>query len=124
MKVIRWIMLSVVALGAAGWMLARAEVGKRNDTVSDVGDLRQQIRQLQARLTRLEERLAEVESAKPGVGPKVEILPKSPGSPPTYLVPSLPGLLGKSQSQPKVWGVWGQREVNGWTAYFIPCDHR
>ena len=118
MKTIRWIALAIVALGAAGWMLAQAEADKQTEGDSDVRTLRKQVAQSQARLKTLEDRLAKVESAKPGVVPWTHILPKSPSAPPAYQVPVLPGPLGKREPQGKV---WGQREVNGWTYYFIPC---
>jgi len=121
MKTMRWILLAVIALGAAGWVLARAEVGEESVGDSDVRALRRQIEQLQARLQTLEDRLAKVESAKPGTVPRIEILPRLPGTPPTYPIPSLPGQFGRHPSQPKF---WGGREINGWDFYVVPCGEK
>jgi len=79
------------------------------------------VEQLQARLKVLEDRLAAVESPKPGSPPRILMQPKPPAVPPTSPTPSPPGSLGISLSQPKV---WGQREINGWTYYFIPCGEK
>ncbi len=121
MKTMRWIVLTVIALGAVGWMLAQAGVSNRANGGSEEQDLRQQVDQLQARLKSLENRLAKLESAKPNITPKLRILPQPPGSPPSFLAPSLPNILGRNAQPPKV---WGQREVNGWPVYVVPCGDR
>jgi hypothetical protein len=118
MKTMRWIVLSMVALGATGWVIARAEVGRRTDGDSEVRALRQQVEQLQARLRVLEDRLATAESSKPGSPPRARVQPRSPGSPPAPHVPSPFGPLGDNQPQGQV---WGHRDINGWTYYVIPC---
>ncbi len=118
MKTMRWIVLAIVVLGATGWMLAQAEVSRKAEGEAEVRALRKQVEQLQQRLETLGGRLADVESPKPGSPPRVMIQPKSPVSPPLYLVPSYPDQFHQGQPQPKV---WGQREVNGWPFYLIPC---
>jgi outer membrane murein-binding lipoprotein Lpp len=118
MKTTHWFVLLAVALGAVGLALARADVANKTDAAAEVRMLRQQVEQLQARLKTPENRLAKVETARSSVAPRVQMLPQSPGSPPTLIAPPFSGLPGGSGPQPKL---WGRREVNGWTAHFIPC---
>lgn len=99
-------------------LLDRGNAGTKEDAETELHAMRQQVKQLQAQLQVLEERLAEVEMARTATPtPRLEILPRKPGVPPTFNVPSLPELLGNAD-RPKI---WGQREVNGWTAFFISC---
>ena len=117
MKTIRWVLVAVLALGAMGWVLARAESGKPGGADSAVRALQKQVENLQARLRALEDRLGRVESGKPSTAPRIQILPKSPGSP-GHTLPLVPVFPGGPGHQPKV---SGQREINGWDFYFIPC---
>ena len=68
-------------------------------------------------LRALEDRLGRVESGKPSTSPRIQILPKSPGSAGLTL-PLTPDFPSGPGHQPKV---SGQREINGWDFYFIPC---
>lgn len=120
MRTIRWIGLVTITLGAAGWMLAQAEVAKHSDGEVDVRALRKQVEQLQQRLKTLEQRLTAVESPKRDLPPGILIRPKPPGSPPMDVVPSLPGPVGRGPSQGKI---WGEREINGWPFYIIACEN-
>jgi hypothetical protein len=108
----------VIAMVAAGLLLARAEVGKKADAKPKLHALSQQVEQLQARLRSLEDRLAKLEFAKSQSAPRIQIVPSPPSAPPPIFIPSASGVLNWSGQQPKI---WGQGEINGWPFYLIPC---
>ena len=88
---------------------------------SAVGELRTQVEELLARVKSLEERSNRLEAMlerleqrrqPPGVP-----VPKPRGMPPD----TFPGFPRSNRSQPKI---WGEREINGWTFYLIPCQQQ
>ena len=120
MKTMRWMVLSAAALAAVGFLLARAEEAQKPSLDPEVRTLRQQVEQLHARVKTLEERLARVESSKAAPpASRFEILPRSPGAPPSIQLLPQPSVRSGSGQQPKI---WGQGEINGWPFYFIPCE--
>lgn len=121
MKTIRWSVLAVIALGAAGLLLARGDTMRTADADSEVRALRRQVEELQSRLKTLERRLAKVESAKPSVLPRIEIRPRSSNAPPIIFVPPQRDALKRSGQSPKT---WGGGEINGWPYCYIPCEGR
>jgi hypothetical protein len=121
MKTIRWSVLAVIALGAAGLLLARGDTVRTTDADSEVRALRRQAEELQSRLKTLEQRLTKVESAKPSVPPRIEILPRSSNAPPMILVPPHRDALKRSGQSPKI---WGGGDINGWPYCYIPCEGR
>jgi hypothetical protein len=118
MKTRRWMVLSAAALAALGFVLARADVARTAGSDPEVRALRRQVEQLQSRLKAVEERLAKVESAKPSVLPRFEVLPRSSNASPMILLPRQRDLPERSGQSPQI---WGQGEINGWPFYFIPC---
>ena len=121
MKTIRWSVLAIVALSAVSLLLARGGATQTAGADSEERALRREVEQLQARLKMLEQRLAKVEPAKPGVVSRIEILPKSPGALLSIPMPPLPGQRDRSGQQPKI---WGGGEINGWPYCYIPCQGR
>lgn len=119
MKAIRWSGLALVALGAVGLLLARGEATRTAGADPEVRVLRRQVEQLQTSLKALEQRLAKVESARPSVLPRFEVLPRSSNAPPVIFLPHQRDSFERSGESPKI---WGQGEINGWPFYFIPCD--
>jgi hypothetical protein len=119
MKARNWLLLMIVTIGAAGLLLARGQVGQKAEAGSDVGALRKQVERLQARLKSVEDRLAELESAKQHTVPHIEIVPNLPGVPKSGLIPApTPNALNLLGPQPKI---WRRGQINGWPFYLIPC---
>jgi len=80
---------------------------------ADVEALKNQIAELQARVQKLEEQTRTLEGTvatmqKPRLVPLLQ-----PGNPLSFKLPP------SNSQQPKI---WGQREVNGWTVYIVPCE--
>lgn len=121
MKASSWLVLMVVAIVAAGLLLARGQVGQKVEAAPEVDALRQQVGQLQVRFKMLEDRLTKLESAKQHTVPHVEVVPNPPSLPPSIFIPSPLGVPNRSGQQPKI---WGQGEINGWPFYLIPCAGR
>ena len=117
MKAMRWVLIGIATLSAAGLLLVRGEAVHGAGTDPEVCALRRQVDQLQTRLGTLEERLARVESTKPPSLPRCEVLPRSSNGP-AVLLPSQQLLPERSGQSPKI---WGQGTINGWPFYFIPC---
>ena len=119
MKTRVWLTSGIVAVVTIGLFLARGENGLKPKADPETGALRQQIEQLQARLQKVEARLAQLESATSHAPPRFEVVPNPPGAPPSGFIPA-PKFKGPSLSSPPP-KIWGEREINGWRFYLIPC---
>ena len=110
--------LSLVAGVALISLAADPAVGKggEGDTVRE---LRAQIAELRAEVNKLHQRTetleAKVAEMKHSPAPSPLVIPyNSNGRSQFYFTPS------NSPAHPPT--VWGQREVNGWTYYVVPCE--
>src|SRR5262245_41724321 len=100
----RWIFLSSVVVLTLGALALAGEGPDDPSSNGEVGRLRRQVKELQARVQQLERQVETLQSAKP---PRVQ--------PPN----ALPGLkLPFGSDHPKT---WGERNVNGTTVFTIPC---
>lgn len=102
--------------------MALAGIGPDAQTPADreVGELRKQVDELRARVKVLEERSSRLESVTERLE-RWRQLPETPTpAPPGTPNGALPFLKIPPDEgrQPKI---WGEREVNGWTFYLIPC---
>lgn len=111
MKKRHLLLLSVAAVGV--FAVALAEDAPRPKPVRnpEIEELRAQVAQLRAEVQALESRMnkVEVQTQRPTV--------------PTPLNPSQSrnnfNFVPKPLESPKI---WGEREVNGWTFYVVPCE--
>ena len=104
------------ALGVAVVVLAEGGPGEKPSASSEVQELRAEVAELRARLQTLEDRMRKLESTVENPKPSV----------PTPLnIPREKSLLFKvpSESKPSP-KIWGEREVNGWTFYVVPCGQQ
>ena len=90
------------------------------EPASEISGLKAQIESLSARVNSLEERCARLDS-------NVKRLEKERPPPQTVPPSPWPGAdgLGSPQFNPRNGGtkpeIWGEREINGWTFYVVPC---
>ena len=114
-----------IAVAFCALTLVPVQGGSDDPTPADreVRELRKQVDELQARIKTLEERSSRLESI-------VERLERArplseTTAPPTWGPPKgdmRNGLtLPDSRQPPKI---WGEREINGWTFYLIPCQQQ
>jgi len=107
--------LLLIAVASIAFIaLADTPVDKNSPPPADVQALKNQIAELQSRVQKLEDQTKNLEST-------VQNMQRP------HLVPLLaqPGnrLLLKNppvESQPPK--IWGQKQVNGWTFYIVPCE--
>lgn len=112
--------LSLVAGVALMSLAADPAGGEPKESDSDtIRELRTQITELRAEINTLRQRTQSLEST-------VGDLKRSPTPKPLILQPGTgapsPSLLTPSPSRPPT--IWGQREVNGWTYYVVPCEQQ
>jgi len=112
--------LSLV-VGVALISLAADPAGGKVAESDTVRELRAQIAELRAEVGKLHQRTQTLESTveemKHSRTPSPVVMPPIPaGRSSLIFTPS-----GNSSDSPKV---WGQREVNGWTYYVVPCEQQ
>ena len=106
----------LLLLGAVGVaLIALADNTPQNPVpATDVQALKNQITELQARVQSLEAETKNLESTvRTMQQPRMIPLLQQPGNAFPLKVPP------SNSQQPKI---WGQREVNGWTVYTVPCE--
>ena len=112
------ILLFLCATTSVG-IIALAEVtpGQKPSATTEVSQMRDEIKRLQAKVELLEYRTKNLEST-------VEQLKRSHAPAPLTFqapAPSLPVPPAHSSPPPTI---WGQGEVNGWTYYIVPCGEQ
>jgi len=112
--------LSLVA-GVALISLADDPAGGKVEESVTVRELRAQIAELRVEVNKLHQRTqtleAKVEEMKHSPAPSPLVMPYSPnGRSQFFFTPS-----NSPAHSPTV---WGQREVNGWTYYVVPCEQQ
>jgi hypothetical protein len=97
--------------------------GPKAGDAQAVSELRAQITQLRAEVDRLHQRTETLESTveelkrtRIQIQPNPQPISGAPSSTPLIFTPS-----PNNTRSPKI---WGEREVNGWTYYIVPCDER
>jgi hypothetical protein len=81
---------------------------------ADVQALKNQIAELQSRVQKLEDQARTLESTVQTMQqPRLVPLLQQSGNPLSFKIPP------SHSQQPKI---WGQREVNGWAVYTVPCE--
>ena len=110
------LLLLIVVVGAAIISFGQGTPGEKPAPKAEVNELRNQINELQARIQSLEGRIKGLESTVEQMKvPHLQPL-TSPGENSVWPVPAKPG-----SAQPKI---WGEREINGWTYYIVPCREK
>ena len=115
----RLILLLCAATGVG--IIAFAEITPAQKSpapaTAETTQLRDELKQLQAKVEMLEFRTKSLESTVAQMKRTHSPTPLSLESPATP-APSM-SLPGTRSPQPPT--IWGQREVNGWTYYIVPC---
>ena len=118
------ILLLVTAVaGAAIFSFGQGTPGQKPIANQEVTEMQNQINELQSRIQALESRMKGLEST-------VQEL-KTPHLQPLTLPRGNSSWLNPPASEPnppisdfKPPKIWGQREINGWTFYIVPCDEQ
>ena len=87
---------------------------KETGDTAAINELRTQIAGLQTRIQTLETQTQALQST-------VEELKRAPSPTPLNLLENLQKTAPFSPSSPSP-KIWGQKEVNGWTYYIVPCE--
>lgn len=117
------LLLLVVVAGAAIFSFGQGTPGQKPAANQQVAEMQNQINELQARVQALEGRLKGLESTVQGLQrPHLQPL-TSPGGNSLWLnpPPALPKPPVSGSVPPKI---WGEREINGWTFYIVPCNEQ
>ncbi len=112
----------LLPMGAALIVCAIAVAGTDSDGTGSNAELRQ----LRAKISALESRVATLEKklqqSAPSVQPPLLRVEPPAIAPPRQPIIPQPGLFGQplpgEGQRPKI---WGEREINGWKYYIIPC---
>ena len=111
MKKAHLLFLSIVVVGACA--IAIAEDAPRPKPVAnpEVQELREQVAQLRAQVQALESRMSKVEAQ---VQRSTVPAPLQPSQSQNNF-----RFVPKPSESPRI---WGEREVNGWTFFVVPCE--
>ena len=115
MKKRSMLLLLCAAIGVAAISFAEVTPGGKPPADGEISQLRAEVDQLKAKVEMLEYRTKSLEST-------VTLLQKPRLTP---LSPPQGNLLWRnppSESVPPK--IWGEKEVNGWTFYIVPCEQR
>lgn len=107
------LLLLVTVAGAAIISLGQDTPGEKPAANGQVAEMQNRISELQSRIQSLEGQLKELKSTvKEMQRPRLQ-----PLTMPGPFAPLPKGLVAPSEP-PKI---WGEREINGWTYYIVPC---
>jgi hypothetical protein len=109
------IVLLSVAMGVAVIAYAEIKPGEKPAPKSDAAQMRDEINALKAKIELLEYRTKSLETT-------VHSLQRSHTQTSFEVPASSPSLVTPSPIESKPPTIWGQREVNGWTYYIVPCE--
>ena len=111
------LLLFAGAVGVAIVVFAEDQPSEKPSAGSEVSELRGQVADLRTRLQMLEDRMQKLESSvEKSKQPSMPTpLNKQGENPLLFLQPQ------ESRPSPKI---WGEREVNGWTFYIVPCEQQ
>jgi len=110
-----------LAAGVAIMSLAADPAGGKLTESDSIRDFRAQITELRAEVSKLHQQTQTLESTveelkRSRIAVTLNPQPAPSATAPPALIPS------PIPSRPPT--VWGQREVNGWTYYIVPCEQQ
>ena len=108
-------MAAVIAAGA----FAGSEVEPKNPAGHEVERLQNQVNEMEVRIHSLEARLSRLEST---VDQQRQAPPQWQSPLPAPLKP--PSMLELPPTGRPPPEIWGERRINGWTFYVVPCETR
>lgn len=117
------LLLLIVVAGAAIISFGQSKPAEKPATNPEVAEMRNQINALEARVQALEGRMKGLESTvqelkRPHLQPLT-----SQGENLLWVNPS-PTQPKPPTSNPTPPKIWGEREINGWTFYIVPCGEQ
>lgn len=115
-KYMKWVLLTGVAGFAVMALAQSAPSQKTAPATGDLQVLQGEVAQLRARVQALEGRTQKLESDVTAMShPHLMPLVTPPANPPLIQLP-------QADSTPPT--IWGQKKVNGWTVYIVPCEQQ
>jgi hypothetical protein len=115
-----WLLLPVLAAALAAGAIAGSEPAAVRAPDPELKRLQERIDALEGRVKNLEDRLQKLEAAQRAVEPwrNMPIPPQpTPLVPPRVPMPDLRRPSGPGAGPE----IWGERRINGWTFYIVPC---
>jgi len=115
------LLLLLVVAGTAIISLGQSKPGEKPVVKQEVAEMQNQINELQARVEALEGRLKGLESTVQELKrPHLQPLSSHGENLLRFNPPAAePKSPTSDSTSPKI---WGEREINGWTFYIVPCD--
>jgi hypothetical protein len=106
--------LPLVVAGVAILSLAGTTTGEKPAVAPEIGELRTEVSDLKARVQSLQDQVKSLESTvarmqQPHLVPLI-----APDTSSHFVTPPT--------SEPRPPKVWGEREINGWKFYVVPCE--
>lgn len=110
------LILPLVIAGAAIISFAGDKPVEKPAAAPEIGEMRSEISDLRARVQALQDRVKGLESTvaqmrQPHLMPLIAPEPNS-------------SLLNPPAIDSKPPRIWGEREINGWRLYIVPCDQK
>jgi len=115
MKTFHLVIALMAAAAVTSGTLAGTGADHQNPADRELGELKNQVNELQTQIRQLEERLNRLESA----ANREQQEPAPPPAPVPLQFPSI--LMPPSTGRPRP-EIWGERQINGWTFYVVPCE--
>lgn len=116
MKKQSMLLLLLAVAGAALISFAGDTPGQKPAGSPDLGEMRNEITDLRAKVQALEDRMKGLESTVAQM--------KQPHLMPLTVPQPNSSLLNRSATDSTPPKTWGERQVNGWTFYIVPCDQK
>lgn len=116
------LLLPLAFVGAAIISFAGDKPADKPAAAPDISELRTEIADLQAKVQKLEDHVKGLESTvtqmkQPHLTPLTVPQPNGP-----FLNPQGVGSPHDIDSRPP--NIWGERKINGWTFYIVPCEQK
>jgi hypothetical protein len=111
------IMLLCAATGVAVISFADITPGEKSPANTEISQMRDELNQLKAKVELLEFRTKSLETTVAQLKQPPQPVPMIWQSSP----PRQPNPSPSDSTSPKI---WGEKEVNGWTFYIVPCEQQ
>jgi hypothetical protein len=115
------LLLLLTVVGIALFAIAEGTPGEKAAVAPDVQQMRNEITELRSRLQTLEGRMKSLESTVQELRHPPLLTPLGSQGSPLWVQPPRILLPQPKSESPKI---WGEREINGWKFYVIPCEER
>jgi len=117
------LLLLVAIAGVAIFSFGQSAPGGKPAAKPEIAEMQNQINDLQSRILALESRMKDLESTVQELKrPHLQPLTSQGENLPWFNSPAIEPK--PPTSDPKPPKIWGEREINGWTFYIVPCAQK